>query len=430
MVATRFLLALSLLGCVLFGQTQTDSTPKQRIKGIRELAKGGSESIPKITPYLSDADPDVRIEAVKAISDIGSQACLEPLIRATRDNDAAVQIYATDGLVNFYMPGYVKTGLSGSIKRMGTAIKSKFTDTNDQVIDLYIQVRPDVIDALGKLVRGGVNMDVRANAARAAGILRGRAALDDLVAALKSKDDRVMYESLIALQKIRDESAGPRVIFLMHDLNDKVQIAAIETAALLRTTQALPELKDVLEHARSDKVRRAALEAIAMLPDPKSRPLFDQYFESKDDALRASAAEGYARLKDPTTLPRLVKALPDEHSMSPRLSMAFAIVALGDTSMSEFSSLRYLINTLNSKAYRGVAFPFLVELTRDKAVRQAVYPALAKATKDERIQLGQILARSGDRETLQYLDALSKDPDTDVAQEGLRSLRTLNARLQ
>ena len=52
-------------------------------------------------------------------------------------------------------------------------------------------------------------MDVRANAARAIGVLRGKAAVPDLVEAAHSKNTDVIYESLIALQKIRDESAAP-----------------------------------------------------------------------------------------------------------------------------------------------------------------------------------------------------------------------------
>jgi len=147
--------------------------PKSRAKIVRELGKGGSESIARIEPYLTDPDFDVRLEAVKAIVDIGTQRSLDPLIKASNDNDAEIQIRATDGLVNFYVPGYVKTGLTASMRRVGSSIKSKFTDTNDQVIDAYVQVRPEVIQALGRMARGGVSMDVRANAARAAGILRG-----------------------------------------------------------------------------------------------------------------------------------------------------------------------------------------------------------------------------------------------------------------
>src|ERR1700732_5417170 len=96
-------------------------------------------------PFLTAPDLDVRLEAVKAIVDIGTQASLNPLIKASSDNDADVQIRATDGLVNFYVPGYVKTGLTAPLRRASTSIKGKFTDTNDLVIDPYIEVRPEVV---------------------------------------------------------------------------------------------------------------------------------------------------------------------------------------------------------------------------------------------------------------------------------------------
>src|SRR6185312_1524326 len=113
-------------------------------------------------PYLSDVDVGVRVEAVKALIQIGGPKTLDGLVRAAADNDPEVQIRTTDGLVNIYLPGFVKTGLSGTLSRAGTSVKGKFTDTNDQVIDPYVQVRPDVIAALGKLARGGASLDARA----------------------------------------------------------------------------------------------------------------------------------------------------------------------------------------------------------------------------------------------------------------------------
>ncbi len=189
-----FRTAVAVVLCLGAAQGQTADI-KQRIKTIRELGKGGSESIPKLEPDLSDPAPEIRVEAVKAIVEIGTANSIAPLIAATADNDPEVQIRATDGLVNFYSPGYVKTaGLSGSVRRVGSAIRAKFSDTNDLVIPPYIQVRPEVTTALGKLARGGGKMEVRANAARALGILRGRAALDDLIEALRSKDTQVLHE--------------------------------------------------------------------------------------------------------------------------------------------------------------------------------------------------------------------------------------------
>jgi HEAT repeat protein len=289
-------------------------------------------------------------------------------------------------------------------------------------------VRPEVIAALGKLARGGASMEARANAARALGVLRGQPAVPDLLEAIRTKDTDVIYESLVALQKIRDQSAAPRITFLLRDLNPKVQVAAIETTGLLQNKEAVPDLVDALNRARDAKVRRAALTAIAMLPTESSRALYAQYLRDKDEKMRSAAAEGYARLRNPADLPMLEKAWQDEGKTSARLALAFALVILGKTEISEFSPLQNLINTLNSASYRDVAYAYLVEAARDPQVRQALYPPLESGTKDEKVSLARVLARSGDKESIPRLEKLSNDPDTEVAQEGVRALRTLGAK--
>jgi HEAT repeat protein len=415
--------AISFVCCAALAAAQ-DVRPKD----VREIGKGGSNALARLQELLKNPTRDVRVEAVKQITDIGTARSIDPLIEATRDNDPEVQLRAIDGLVNFYLPGYVQTGFAASIKRVGTSIKGKFTDLNDQVIEPYVIVRPEVISALGALARGGGSMDVRGSASRAIGVLRGKAAIPDLVDAARSKNTDVIYEALVAMQKIRDESAAPRVEFLLRDLDPKVQVAAIETAGLLRNRDAVPTLNDVLNRARDPKVKRAALTAIAMLPAESSRAIYQQYLHDKDDKLRAAAAEGYGRLRQPSDLPMLEKAWQDEPKPQPRLSLAFAQVMLGNTEVSEFSPLQFLVNNLNSSAYRGEAFPFLVELARDPKIRQALYPMLPKGTKDEKIGLCGVLARSGDASSVPEIQKLTNDPDTEVAKEALKAVRTLQAR--
>ncbi len=371
----------------------------------------------------------MRVEVVKQLIDIGPPRSLDPLIAATQDNDADVQMLAVDGIVNFYMPGYVKSGVSAPLHKVGTSIKGKFTDTNDQVIDAYLTPRPEAIAAIAKLIRSGASMEVRADAARAAGILRGRAAVPDLEDATRSKDSTLIYESLIALQKIRDESAGPHVSFLLRDLDQKVQIAAIETMGVLRNKEAVPALTDVLGRTKDAKVKRAALTSLAMLPTDKSRPVFLQYMNDKDDKLRAAAAEGLGRLKSPGDVSLLEKSWQDEGKAQPRLSLAFALVLSGKTALSEFSPLQFLINNLNSAAYNGEAFPFLVELARDPKVREALYAPMASGTKAEKIGLAGVLGRSGDAGSVAPLQKLTNDPDPQVAQAALTAVRNLQARI-
>jgi HEAT repeat protein len=297
------------------------------------------------------------------------------------------------------------------------------------VIEAYVEVRPDVIAALGKLARGGVSMESRANAARAVGVLRGKAAIPDLFDAMKSKDNAVLYESLIAIQKIRDREAAPKIRYLLRDLDERVQFAAVETTGILQNKEALPDLVDVLNRARSSKIRRGALTAIAMMPDESNRALLTRYLSDKEDAMRAAAAEGFARLRNPADMPMVKQAYEREGKASPRLSMAFAMVSLGAVEVSEFSPLQLLINTLNLRARQGEAFAFLIELARDPKIRASLYPALTGGAKDEKIYLSRVMARSGDKDSLTPLEKVSHDVDPEVAQEGLRALQNLRARL-
>ena len=416
----RSLVFFCLAPLVCFGQTPKD---------VRAVAKQGQTAIPTVAGYLNSASVDTRIEAVKQLTALGGKDTIDPLIRATKDADPEVQIRATDGLVNYYLPGYVKQGLGSSLVRAGASIKAKFSDSNDQIVDAFVIVRPDVITALGQLARGGSSLDSRANACRALGILRGSAALTDLIDALRSKDNNVMYESLAAMQKIADPAAGPRITYLLRDLDDRVQMTAIETAGTLRSTDALPTLRGIVANPRNNKAQRAAMAAIAMMPEMQDRDLFLRELGTKDDKLRAAAAEGLGRVGNRTDEPALEKSWQDEEKMLPRLAAAFGLVMEGQLNLAEDAPFRYLINTLNSAAYHDVAYAYLMEAARRKPVLQALHTQIASGTKDEKIYLARVLAASGDQTSVPYLDKVSRDNDQDVSKEGLRALRSLRARL-
>jgi len=398
-------------------------------KDVRIVAKDGQTAIPKLALYLNSPALDTRIEVVKQLTDLGGKDSLDPLMTASHDPDPEMQMRSIDGLVNFYLPGYVRQGPAASIARAGASIKAKFSDTNDQVIDGFVTVRPEVIATVGKLASGGNGMDVRASACRAIGILRGRAAIPDLVEALHSKDNNVMYEALVAIRKIRDPEAGPKVVFLLRDLDDRIQSAAIEDAGLLQAKDGLPALRGIVASPRGSKPERSALGAIAMMPEPADRALLQRYLVSKDERLRAAAVEGLGRIGDPGDHAAIDKVWKDDDKMPPRLASAFALTLGGDLALAENGPFRYLLNTLNSSAWRDTAAAYLMEAARHPAVLAALHQPLQTGTRDEKIQLAHILAVSGDASTVPWLDTLSRDSDSNVAQEGLRALRSLRARL-
>ena len=420
----RFAILALLCPALLLAQ---DSTPKERQKYVKSLANEGAAGIPKLLPYAQDPDIAVRRDVIRTMVAIGGPASLEPLTQALADSDEEILIRATDGVVNFYLPGYWERGLSGSLKRAGSRLVSRWTDTNDQVVPAHVEVRPEIIAALGKLVSGSGPLPARANAARAIGVLRGRAAIEDLVAGLASKDSQVIYEALVAFEKIRDLSVAPKIHYLLRDLDDKVQLAALETVGILKNPESVSPLREAYERARNDKVRRAALSALSQIPSESSRPLFTAQLDSADESLRAAAAEGLARLGRAEDRELLHAKFEGETKMRARLGQAFGAALLGEVTMGEFDPLRYLVNTLNLKAWKGISEAYLIELVRNEPIRAAIAPVFPTATKQEKLSLSMILGRSGSRDTEPMLDSLAKDPDTEVASEALRAIRTLRA---
>jgi HEAT repeat protein len=419
------LVVFSVLSSVLlWGQ---DSAPKARQAYVKAMAKEGPQGIAKLLPYAEDPVVEVRREVIRSLVTIGGPGSVEPLTKALADADEEVQIRATDGLVNFYLPGYWESGLSGNLKRAGSRLMSRWTDTNDQVIPPHVLVRPEIVAGLARVTSGGASLAARANAARALGVLRASAASDALVGALASKDGKLIYEILIAFEKIRDRSVAPKLHYLLRDLDEKVQLAALETVGLLMNPESVPFLREAYERGRNDRVRRAALNALAQIPSADSIPIFSAQLDSADEFLRAAAAEGLARAGHTASAGPLAERFAAETKMRPRLALAFGVVKLGQNGLGEFDPLRYLLNTLNSKAWKGVAEGYLVELVRSEPTRKAIESSLPQASKAEKMVTAGILARAGSRDSEATLESLSRDPDTEIANEALRALRLLKA---
>lgn len=406
------------------------SDPKDRIRAVRDLAKQADEGIPGIAAYVQDPVLEVRLEVVKRLNEIGGPRTLDTLARLSADADPEVQIHAVDGLINVFVPGYLKSGIARATSRSGDVLKVKFNDPGDLVVAGYVNVTPEAVAAATNVLKNSKSLEARANAARALGIFRAKSAVPELGEALYSKDDQLMYESLVAIQKIRDPAAGPMVAFLVRDLNEQVQTAALRAAGILRATQAAPAIRTVIDAGPNARILREAGSALAMIADPADRGIFLSFLTHRDQDLRAAAAEGLARVRNPADADRLRQAFDDEREFGARLSMAFALVSLGRMEINDFSPFRYLINAFNRPTFRNVTLAYLTELARDSAARQTLYPNLGRATKDEKMGLCRVLAQSGQQDSVSYLDGLKDDNDPEVAQVCLGSLRTLEARLK
>jgi HEAT repeat protein len=409
---------------------QSGHATNERILQIRRLGKTDSQAIPELAKDLSDPNPDIRTEAVRAIVKIGTERSLDPLVAATHDNDPDIQILATDGIVNFYFPGYVSNGLlSHPLSRGVKQLKTFFAVRNRQEIAPEITIRPNIQEAIAAEVGHAASVDARANAARAAGILRDGAAVPALGEALRSRETVLMMESLYAMQKIGDPAAGTAAAFLVRDLDEKVQLAALETVGVLRNTASAAAVRQVFTNARNDKVQRSALEALAVFGVPDDRKLFQQYAADSDAVMRAAALEGLGRIREPEDTPLLDTAFNEKNiDWRVHLAAAFALVSEGKVDTAEFSPLQYLVENLDQANRDETAQAYLTELCRREDVRKGVYALLPQASVQQKIVLCNILAASHAPDVVPVLTDLSKDANSDLSLAAAKSLRIAQAR--
>ena len=419
------LLSLSLVAQVEDLQSTDAKVRKKAVKSIADKKSGDRATLCKaLEGVVADPAPEVRGEAAIALIKLGGQECLAGLRQATRDADPDIQSLAVDGIVNFYMPGYVKFGWLNSVKGFGKAVGRRFSTPEPLIVEPSVKVMAEDIRAIAPLIGGGSSMDSRANAARAAGILRGKEAAPELKKALTAENETIQIEAIRSLEKIGDLSAGPEIAPLLNSEDDDVQFAAAEAVGQLRTREAVRDLVRLAKTSKDKDVRRASLIALAKIPDNGEDRTFLLYLQDKDPQMRAASAEGLGRNGKETDLQTIQDAFATEKNESARQSMAFAAVLLGD-----LDKLQYVVDGLDSTFHRGESRAFLTELARDPRVLSELYTPLTAGTRDQKIELAGVISRSGTQESVSHLEKAAGDPDPRVAEAAGNALRNLQARL-
>ena len=166
-MATKLLAVSFLLSALMTAQT---ADPKLRAASAREAAKQGIDGIPLLVTLASDASAEVRLEAARQLNTIGGPRTLPALSILANDADPEVQLNAIDGLINIFVPGYLKSGVARATTRSADGVKVKFNDPGNLVVDGYVTVAPEAIAAVTQALKASKNLAVRANAARALGI--------------------------------------------------------------------------------------------------------------------------------------------------------------------------------------------------------------------------------------------------------------------
>jgi HEAT repeat protein len=397
---------------------------KIRARAAHDLGKQGDTSaIPALAAVIRDPNESVRREVVIALAQMHSPAALDPLISATKDLNDDIRILAIQSLTGYYTGNLPTSGFTGFMKKSWERAKGHFTVDNTR-IDPGLPVEPQVVSALDEALRNTASARASQEAAKSLGILVAQAAVPDLVHTAHSSDPDLACESLNALSKIKQRSAGPQLVDLLDSPNKDIKHNAAVTVGLLHTVEGLAKLQAIFESDPDLKDKENALEGLAYLGQQVSVPLFTKALWNADKNIRVSAGEGLARAADPKTLLELEKAVAAEKDANARLAFEFGITALGKDDY-----IGGLVNELGSKVRGDVAQPYLIELTRNRRFLPKVYPYLQSPQAQVRKRLCTVLMFSGDQSSLEPLDRLSHDPDGDVSAEALRAKRAIRARL-
>ena len=430
------LCALCLIACVVLAgagarasveaeQQLKDTDPKVREKAARQL---GQEDTPAnvqiLATAIQDTDEKVRMSVLKSLIHLGTPASLEPLAKAVGDGIPEIRSLAIDGLVNFYLPGYVDTGFGGFFRGIGNKVTGLFSDVDSTVVAADVKVDANVARTLGLAINGAPDSATRVKAARAAGILRSKDAVPELMKAAFSNNVDLIIAALGAFDKIKDPSVGPRLTFLLNYPQRSVQMAAASTLGVLRTEEAIPDIEKLFQNSMDDKdVRAAALDALAFMPTKETSPIFVKYLNDKEKRLRGSSALGLGRLNDASYTGALAQALEGEKDTGVRLALDFALVKSG-----KMDALAEIVSNLNSRVHRGESLPYLTELAREKAVRDALKTYLYSKDNDVRENLCIVYGASGDSSSIADLEVLVRDRKPEVAEEASRAIRLIRAR--
>jgi HEAT repeat protein len=393
--------------------------PLRRQAAARDLgAAKYKAATPNLVAMARDSEAAVRREVEFALERMEDIQALPGFIAFASDQENDIRARAVAALVNVHLPR--STGVGAVLSRVGELINVLPDRDLEIVVDPDVPIDPAVIATLRERL-GDSERGIRRTAIRGLGILRGGAAVPDLLQIVQEdRDDGMRFEGVRALRKIGDASVAPELTALLNINSDTVRNELITTIGLMRYRGAVADLTRVVEQARkTDTPRILALGALADIADSSSAPLFDRMKTDPNEMMRAYANEGIARTVDPGQKTEIAAARLAEKSARVRAAQAFALVRVG-----EIEYLDELIRGLDSRVTRDVAREYLVET--GAADRPALFAA-REATPAVRAELADVYGLIGDPAALPRLQEFAHDSNSDVARAAERAIRRIGS---
>jgi HEAT repeat protein len=382
-----------------------------------------------------DEDQEVRAEALRSLGKIKEMSALPEIIAGLSDPEPNVRRVAVRSLVELYTERGVDFITN---RRTGWNLFNPFLDTSDnEIIEPYISVEPQIIKALGETARGDHNRDVRISAIRALGVLRGREAIPQLADALMADRD-VRIDVLRAFIKIGDSEAGQHLIPFFRDSDRKIRTQSMAAAGFLKYKPAIEPLMSVYGLGPEEKgafttVARtvkgafsyipqrdeAALWALSLIGDEKAEQLFVENLDHSDADRRQYAIEGLARIADPRYQDQLSRLVLTERNDDAKLAAYWALYRMG--SRPDLQHVAARLNSDQEEQARG----YLLETDSP----EHLYPFIRSSKKRIRLGVIEILGSVGDASTIKELEPVVRSSGAQTADVATVAIKRIEWRL-
>jgi HEAT repeat protein len=396
---------------------------RETCKKLGEL--GDRRAIEPLSRMVRDLDEETRFRAVEALGGLLDRATIPALAEATRDPSRRVKMSAIEGIVTLYVtPAASSNSLTAPITNVfHRAVELFQQNSDDLIVAPGTPVDPMAIAAMGAAA-GDPDDETAKHAARAAGVLRGTDAVPAMSQVLFHAPPAVKIEIMKAFQKIRDPRAVPDVARLLKSSDKATRAQAAYTLGLLGAKDQIGPLQKLYEDDRDKDVRHSAFEAISLMPEAQHAEWFMKFLSDPDDRMREFAADGLGRVPD-SALPTGALQKIETRRVSEKSSRVKLALAFALAAHGQSAMLAELMQALDSALHRQYGIAYLTELGRNPARLQEFYPYLKSDKTDVRRYLCQVLAAIANPDALEHVRPLIHDSKDDVITEAIRTVQVL-----
>jgi HEAT repeat protein/cyclophilin family peptidyl-prolyl cis-trans isomerase len=271
-----------------------ESNPYTRAFAVKGLnALGDPSAVPVLMPLLSSGERSVLIEAIRALGHLRATAAAEPLVRMIRDasTNPQVRLEAVNAISGIHTQEVTDTLIDLLSDRApavrASALKSLAALDRDNFVTILSGLDPDS------------NWSVRAALASVLATLPSEIGLPRLTAMANDSDQRVVPSVLAALVKLKAPNAAAILLERLKADDPAVRAAAAEGIAELKPANGAEALADAYRAGQRDPdyaARAAALGAIAEFGAAAATPVLKSALADKDWAIRVRAVRVLAKI--------------------------------------------------------------------------------------------------------------------------------------